>query len=428
MPLTKSDYEAILKIHYFGAIVDQLENATVFLSRMQRYEEETGGKFLHIPMRTGRTTSIGARGDTTSAHDDLPPGDRPSYGFATFEPKSQYAVVQVSGKAQRSSRNPTFAFAQAQTRDMLDTTVDFKKDINRQLLGDGSAELAIISTTTNSTVVTITSNLYPTNPAKLLYAREKIDVRLITTLVHATGGNSISITSVDSPTQLTLSAAVTTTAGAHAIYREDNAVSAAEATTAAIREMFGLSCAVAAANPSALYTTPVRVTANFGGVNRASAGNDHWKGSTLSNGGTLRSFSVSLIEEGIDLAETAAAGEISLILWPHAINRVYGALLIAAKQYDGNMMNLDGGFKALSVNGVPCVKEVECPDYTIFLLDEATWYLGVYGPWSWLENDSGGILTRITGKDQWEGVLNRDMELLCDKPRANVKISDVAHS
>lgn len=433
MGLVKADFEAALKTHYFGPIKDQLENATAFLSRMQRHEEETGGNFLQISVRSGRTSSIGAR--TDGATDALPAGDRATYDKATFVPVPQYATIQLSGFSMRVSKNPSLALARAQTRDMEDTTKDFKKDLNRQIFGDGSAELCqIVSADTGTPkAITVVNNLYPTNPTKFLYPREKIDVKVVTTGTDVSGGASLSINGITSPTVFTTTATFTATTNTQAVYRENNV------DTGIIKEMFGLAAAIAVVDPDVLPDTSTqqtvdygtRLTGNFGNIDRGTAGKEYWKAQRLHNSGVLRSFSVNLIEGGVDEVELKGGGEVSLLQTNHPLFRVYGSILAAMKQADMAKMELDGGWKALSVNGIPMVKDVEAPDYKVWCLDESTFYLGVTGDWGWLGDDGekgSGILTRLPGYDQYEGVLNRDMQLMCDKPAANCVIDDIAHS
>lgn len=433
MALKKSDYENMLKIDYHGPMVDQLENSTFFLSKIERYTEPTGGRHFYIPTRTGRTTSIGARNDGDS--ENLPTGDRPTYSNYTFPAKSLYATIRITGFAMRSSKASGLAFEKALTRDMEDTVVDMKKDINRQLFLDGSGELCRVTGTSNSTTVTVLNNWFPTNPTKFLYAREKVDVRTVTDGVIVTNADGITINAV--PTTSTwnyTSTAFTKTTNTQAVYRYGNVGTNAAGTAVESKEIYGLAAALYDVDPdvcqpygSTDYGTRAPIS-NFGGLDRGTAGNEYAKGNILHNSGTLRAFSVNLVETGIDTAEIRGGGKVDILQTNHAIFRIYGALLAAAKQYEGMTMKLDGGWTALSVNGIPMFKDVECPDYHIFCIDSSTLMLGVVGDWAWLEDDGGGILNRLPAQDQYEGVFNRDCQLICDKPNANCVIADVAHS
>lgn len=437
MALRKIDYDSILKIDYHGPIVDQLENASAFCARMERYEEPTGGKQFYIPMRTGRTTSIGARNDGNS--ENLPTSGSPGYNNAVFTAKSLYATVRVTGLAMRSSKKDSYAFARAQVRDMEDTTKDLKKDVNRILFGDGSAELARLSATATSTAggvatFTLNSDLYPVKPTRFMYAGERIDpiVRSNGNLANSITGMVIS--SVDSATQITVTGAGTsqtytaTSATDTVIFAREGNIGDNTASPAVkeIKEPFGLFAALHSSSPGDIWATNAQITADFGSIDRTAA-NSFWKGNVLANSGTLRPFSVNLVQQGIDEAATVGGGEISLISTNFPIWRVYGSLLASAKQADILAMKLDGGWEALSVNGIPMVKDVDSPDYTIFCIDESTMMLGVIDQWNWID-EGGGILSRLPGQDQYEAVMVRDIQLICDKPIANTIIRDVAHS
>ena len=427
MALQKSDYEAMLKIDYHGPMVDLLENSTFFLSRAERYVEPTGGKFFYIPLRKGRTSSIGARNDGTT--EALPVGATPAWDAATFTAKSLYATIRITGFSMRTSARSQDAFERALTSDMELTVTDMKKDLNRQIFGDGSAELARIASIATNTL-TLVHHLYPTWPNKFLYVNEIVDARTIASGAVATGGitgDSVTLTAISGTATVAFTgSAFTVTATSMALYREDNM------NTTAPKEIYGLVAALYNVNPSSAAIPPgttsygTRLTANYGNIDRST--NTWWQGNVLANAGTLRPFSVSLVAAGIDEAEIKGGGKISIIQTNHSIYRVYGNTLAAAKQFDGAVMKMDGGWTALDCMGIPMFKDTECPDYHMFLIDETTMMLGVVGDWAWIEGDGGSILTRITGYDQYEGVFNRDCQLICNAPNKNCVIADVAHS
>lgn len=429
MAMRKSDFEAALKIHYFGAFKDALDNSTALLSRMERYTEETGGKHLHIPFRNSRTTSVGARGDTT-LDASLPTGASPGYTQCTFAVKPQYATIRISGFSMRTSRRPDYAYARAQVKDMEDTAKDFKKDIQRQLFGDGSAILATISSTASSTSFTVAHPIYPTKPNKFFFSGMKVDIRVVTThALGSTGCDSATVNSVSGTNTVLFNSAVSTagTANTFAIYREDN-INTDGSSIYNINEFVGLAGAIDDSDPDSAYTyaSGVPKTANFGALDRASEVT--YQANVLSNSGTLRPFSIALVEEGIDKGEEEVGAECSFIQTNYKIHRIYGAYLAAAKQVEMMKMELDGGWKALGVNGIPMVRDVDSPDYTIFCIDENDWYLGVTDDWNWLTGDNGEILSRLDGEDMYEAVMNRDMVLMGDRPKGSTKILDISHS
>ncbi len=421
MALNVSAFQSILKTDYHAPIVDQLENVSAFLARMERHTSETGGNEFYIPLRTGRTSSIGARND--DATELLPKGATPKYSNVTYSAKALYATMRITGRAIRASRSPAYAFAKAQVRDMEDTVKDLRKDVNRQLFGTADAELATVAEAGATATITIGSNAYPTNPAKFLYAGLKVDIKVRNNLSVASDSNEIA--SVNSSTEITLTTSYTA-ATTQSIYREDNTKDGSPGT---IKEVSGLNAVIDDRDPNDIWGTDYSDAYLVGSVSRDIAGNEFWKANRMHNSGTLRTFALALIQEGIDESEIQAGGVITLIQTNHAIKRIYGLQMATIKGADVGEMELDGGFKALSVNGIPMVWDVECPDYHIYLIDEDSFELGVMGPWQWIENDgNGSVLTRLPQQDQFEAVMVRDLQLICNKPKANVKIMDVDHS
>jgi hypothetical protein len=435
MALRKRDYDSILKEDYHGPIVDQLENSAALVARLERFEEPTGGRYFYLPTRTSRTAAIGARNDGDS--ETLPTSGRPGYAQATFPVKSLYATVRLTGLTLRTSKKDTYAFARAQVRDMEDTVKDLKKDVNRQLFADGSAELGLVnatvtcSITTTSQAFTLNSTLgsvlYPTKPTRFLYAGERVDFRTRSTGALILGGAVVA--SVDSVTAATFTFTITTTTtigGTCIICRENNiGLDSAAVATYEIKEPFGLFAALHASSPGDIWGTNANIAGDYGNIDRTAA-NSYWKGNRLFNSSVLRPLSLNLLQQGIDEAETVGGGEISLLQTNYPIFRVYGSMLATMKQADVMAMKLDGGWDALAVGGKPMVKDVDSPDYVVFCIDESTLMLGVTDQWNWVDED--GILSRLPGQDQYEAVMVRDLQLISDKPVASTIIGDIAHS
>lgn len=437
MALRKSDYDVLLKEDYHGPISDLLENSAALVGRMERYTEPTGGRYFYQPLRTGRATSIGARNDGES--ETLPTAGRVGYGNVTFPAKSLYATVRITGFVLRSSKKDNLAYARAQVRDMEDTAKDMKKDVNRILFGAGDAGLAYIAATATASAggtgqFQVNSNLFPTKPTKYFYVGQKLDFITRSTGAITTGFNGVEVTSVDSASLITISGTSASAAAGPTtitdVVRDDNVGAIAAGGSNEIKEPYGLHAAINVSNPSAVWGTggSATIAANYGGQSRAVAPyNVVWKGNRLANAGVLRPFSVNLVQSGIDEAEEVGGGEISLLQTNYKIFRVYGSMLATAKQYEGSVMKLDGGWDALSVGGIPMVKDVDSPDYRIYCMDESTFMLGVIDDWNWID-EGNGVLGRLPGQDQYEAVMVRDLQLINVAPNKNTIIEDIAHS
>lgn len=429
MPLTTTNFSNILKTDYHGPIVDQLENSSAFLSRMDRKTENTGGNFFYEPLRTLRTGHIGTRneGDIVPGGGTVTPGN-PGYDAATFITKSLYAALRITGKAMRVSRGNAVSFAQAQVQDMEDTVTDTKKDVNRQLFGDGGGELAQIVAVAAGTpnTVSISSYYYGTNPGKFMYAGMLVDVVNCSTGAVITNGQSLTVADVPLTNAFTYTGTAFTANTTLSVYREGT-IDLTSASTGP-KDIFGLLAVCHTQNPASIANpSTARLTAKYGYIDRSGTGKSFWKGQVLDNGGTNRPLTMNLLQSGEEASKLNAGGEVSFFQTNYPIYRIYGVGLSATKNADMSKMDLDGGFEALEVNGKPFVPDVECPDNVVFCLDEGTFKLGVTGDWEWIENN-GSVITRLPGYDNYEAVMVRDLQLICRKPRSSPQVKDIAHS
>jgi hypothetical protein len=92
-----------------------------------------------------------------------------------------------------------------------------------------------------------------------------------------------------------------------------------------------------------------------------------------------------------------------------------------------NSVNLEGGFKGLAFNGpgydVACVLDYDAPDGVIYGVDFSTMTQAQLAPLQWLELDGSGNVLRLQGKATWEGFLKHYINLGLRKARGNFTIS-----
>ena len=79
-------------------------------------------------------------------------------------------------------------------------------------------------------------------------------------------------------------------------------------------------------------------------------------------------------------------------------------------------MEIAGGFKAISFNGIPVVADRFCPNGTMYLLNTNDFKIHQLCDWKWLEGEDGKILKRVPGKPVYTATLVKYAELMCDRP------------
>lgn len=79
-------------------------------------------------------------------------------------------------------------------------------------------------------------------------------------------------------------------------------------------------------------------------------------------------------------------------------------------------MEIAGGFKALSYNGIPIVADRFCPKNTMYFLNTNDFALHQLCDWQWLADEDGKILRQVPGKPVYTATLVKYADLICSRP------------
>jgi hypothetical protein len=400
MAQTLTNFDEALKIDYLPVVREQLESATVLLNKVQRNERDVSGKQWQTVAHYQRNSGIGAGTETA-----LPTAGNQAYLNPNGVVKYNRGRIQVSGPTIAASRNDTGAIVRALDSEIKGVTRDLKKDINYQLHNDGTGTRAVINGDPG-TGTTLTLDAPGTN---YFFEGMLIDILDPATGALTTSGNDLTVSTVDSSTEVTLSAAI------NADVADNDIVSRANATDEALTsyEMMGLKGIV----DDNTYVNTLH------GLARGTYA--WWKCSTFtndSNSGTLRDLTLPLIQAGFSAVEKNG-GSVKMVIGDHDMRDAYAALVVADKRYV-NTMDLDGGFKGLEINGVPLVADVDCMPNTLFFIDTDHLQIMQMNSWSWMDKD-GAVLSRVSGSDAYEAVLYWYADFVTDRPRAHSFLRDV---
>jgi len=415
----------ILKIFYIGPVREQLNNSTVLMKRISRNKKDVSGKYANIPIHVKRNVSAAARQDTAALN---APGAQ-GYDTAKVSTKFNYAAIQVTGPTIKASRNDRGAFLRAVNSELKGAVTDLKKDINRQLHGDGTGYICKCNTAKTSTDLTIAAH-YWDHPEWYLHDNMAINVIAsdATTLKGETGNTScMLVNGAASSTNLPFDqdTAVTATATTDYIGKNLSIHDGGKAASGYNVEMMGIRGIVDDGN--ILGDTTSTNTAMF--IQNIDAGSSsavtQWRSKVLENSsaGTARALTLDLMQEAMDYATVKNDGNITLILTTAGIRRRYLDLLRADRRYVKEM-TLDGGFKALEYDGVPLVVDKDCTNNNIFFLDESTFSIYHMSDFDWMDDD-GAVLHRTSGYDAYEAQLYYYAELGCTSRNKNVRLADV---
>lgn len=400
MGSTLASIDATLKEVYEGDVERQLQDEIVALKRVTRSSDgvsnETNGKYVTFPIHVRRNGGLGSRNES----EVLPTAGQQGYAAARLSLKSDYLGISLTGHSiDMSDTNPK-AFAKSLDEEMERGRMDFKKDLNRQIYGNGSG--AITTVRANGAGV----NIIPVVDARLFWV----------------GAHVIDI--VTAPSTVAISARTVTardlTPGANTITISGATVNVTAGQLITItgsvnREITGLGSIVASSG--ILYN-----------VNPATE--PEWTAEVDSNGGTLRALSESLMIRLVDRIR-GRGGKTTAILTDDGSFRAYWALLSQLRGFQ-NTTKFDGGYTGLAFHvgdsEIPVVSDFDAPLNTMHFLneDDITFYRDE--DIHWLDRD-GSILkqkTDASGRyDIWEAHMVERHELGIRRRNTHGKLSDL---
>jgi hypothetical protein len=393
MALTVVTMDAMLKNIYLELLPNALNvGSNAFYGLIEHSNRYVTGKKIIKAAPAGINGGIG-----NAAEDATLPGtgQKTVVNFES-DTKNLFAILEISDKSIRASRDNSGAFT-----DLLQFGIDSmveagKYNYSRQLFTDNSGVLAITAATTNSTTVVVDNVKYfvkgliidilASDGSQKNPAINKV------TVVDVDRANNALI--LDTPVT-TLATDIITVQGSYGL----------ELT--GLKDIFNTS-------GDSLYTVP-----------RA---NNRWLNPhvvTLSNGDN--SIDDIKIQSVIDEIEEYNDGKVDYLSVSRDVRRAYEAYQQSYKR-NVNTLELDGGFKAISFNGVPMVADKHAPNGTMDMLNSQDFEMHYMCDWEWLTDDNNGgrILERIPGKAVYQAVLAKYADLMCNKPGAQGRLQNIA--
>lgn len=362
MPATLATIESYLKEVYQGRIREQLNDEIVALKRITRsgagVTNEVGGKYVTFPIHTRRNSGIGSRFESEA----LPTPGQQGHAAARVGLKYAYGGVQLTGQAISLSDTDAKAFAKALDNEVEGLKNDLKKDMNRQIYGNGNGAIGVATGANTGATV-------PVADARLFQIGMVVDTQTGTTVDNtnlvvasvslAPGANTVTFTTTPS----------TALASADIIVRAGSGI-----RSAGTKELTGLAAIVS--DSGTLYNIDPSVE-------------PEWKASVSANGGTPRALSEALMIRMTDDIRTKG-GSTTLILQSLGVRRAYFNLLSQLRQ-TVNTQEFTGGFSGLAFTTdrgeIPVVADVDAPLNTQWFINEdaVTYYRDE--EWHFLDKD-----------------------------------------
>lgn len=387
-----STIASLLKDVYLPPVVEQLNNADVLLSRLERVTDAMQiGNQLVTPLHTGRTGGIGSRAELGA----LPTSGNQVFNKAVWKLTHHYGRLQVSGVAMAQSKSNIGSFLEVLKAEMDGLKNDLRRDLARQVWGpsdgntNGKGAIAQCGTTTASTTVVL-------NNAEAL-RKGHIYPNMVVDIADGNGnavtnGSAVTVQSVNiAGPSFVISGSGVTTSGSNFVYRSGNYNN----------ELTGLQDIVATANKT------------VGGIDDSVAANSFWLPLTQTSVGALSLDAMNQMANQLAIA----GANTSLLLTSFGVRRVYFNLLQSQVRYS-EPLKLESGYTALSFAGpfgdLPIVADRDAKFGNLYFLDEQYIKNLQNEDWHWLQED-GNILKWVIGFDAWEAAMVRRFQLACTR-------------
>lgn len=387
--ITLETADNALKSFYLDAVTDQLNmKANPFLAAIRQSTADVYGKDVKKVVRYGVNGGVGAGTED---------GNLPTYGGSkylcfTSELKNLFGTICISDKAIKASRNDEGAFVNLLNEEMESLVRSASFNLARMTFGDGSG--------TVGTVVGVAAGKIYLDTVLACFEGMKLDFYSETGTIIDTGRT---ITYVDRTGRYIQVSGDTVTA---TVLPADSFVT--------VQNSYGLEITGLAA----LFSDSEKL---YGVERSVSSCMQPYKLSSVG------SISENTIQKVIDYLDEVSGSKVNFIMCSWGVKR---ALADVLSQYKRNIdvMELAGGYLAMSFNGIPVVTDRFCPKGTMYLLNTDDFCLHQLGEWDWLRGEDGKILKQIAGKPMFEATLAKYANLLCTRPCGQAMLTGITEA
>ena len=386
--ITLETADSALKTVYLGVIGNQLNvSANPLLTKIKQTTNNVYGNEVR------KMTSYGVSGGVSAGSETglLPTSKATGREQFSLTLKNLYGSIEISDKAIRCSQNSAGAFVNLLNDEMENLIKSSTFNLGRMLYGDGTGVLATVTANTN-----VDDEFIPVDRPRNFIQN------LACRFVNASGYNYTEdpifyIKNVDrANSTITYDRYVEGDYKGYKIATENGL----NAEITGLGRIFG--------NQKTLY-----------GINKS---NNPWLNPYSKT--DVGEISETAIQTAIDEIEEESGSEVDFIACSAKVRRAYQEAISSYKK-NIDVMNLQGGFKAISYNGIPVVTDRFVEDDALYILSTKDFELCQLCDWQWLEGNDGRIIKQKEGYPVYTATLVKYAELLCNRPNAQAKLSGI---
>lgn len=389
--VTVKSADKALKTLYLGVVAEQLNTeVNPLFSRIRQTTTDVWGKEIRRLAQYGINGGIGAG----SEEGNLPSSAGNNYEQFVCTLKNLYGTIEISDKAVRASENDTGAFVNLLNAEMEGLLKASCFNFGRMLFGDGSGVLASVKGVSGTTVsLDGVKNVVEGMVIDFLDdvgdPLSGVSARRIVGVDRA--NETISVSGTALTESLVPVGSVITVQGSYG------------------KELTGL---------GAIFGT----SGYLYGLSRST---NKWLLPYVKN--NVGNISETVLQTAIDYLEENAGSRVDFIVCSSGVKRAFQQHLATYKR-NADVMDLKGGYKAISYNGIPLVSDRFCPNGTMYLLNTKDFALHQLCDWKWLEGEDGSVLKQTPGKPTYTATLVKYADLICSRPCGQAMLTGIAET
>ncbi len=385
--VTLQTAENALKSVYLDVVANQLNvKANPLMAKIKRSSKDVWGKEIRKLAPFGINGGIGAGSETGS----LPVSSSNGYVQFVAELKNLYGKIELSDKSVRASASNIGAFVNLLSDEMEGLVKASAFNLGRMLYGDGTGLLATASSVDgNKVVCDKVNNLIEGMLVDVYNGESKVNATQVVKIIYVDRANKTFTYDSNLFTG-------TISEGDKFFVQGSKGY-----------EITGLG-KIFDKDATEIY-----------GVKKADY---QWLNPFTRT--TSTEVSDILIQEAIDFLDMNNDSNINFIATSPAVRRAYQEYLGAYRR-NVDVMELEGGYKTITHNGIPVVADRFVEDDKMFLLNTNDFTLHELCDWKWLEGEDGRILRQNQNYPTYSATLVKYAELICDKPCGQAMISGI---
>ena len=371
-----------LKDAYLSAACNQLNTKTnPLLAKIKQSTSDVYGKQIIKVAPVGLNGGIGAGSETG----ELPTANENNYVQFKTTLKNLYGTIEISDKAIRASANSNGAFVDLLNAEMEGLINSSKFNLGRMLYGDGSGLVGTVAS-------------YADGVATMKSVKNLIEGMVVDVYSGTTYKQTLRIAYVDRTNKkvyfTTTPSTITAEENFYVQGSKGNEITGLGAIFSSSASLYGLS------RTSNRWLSPYTKAVN-------------------------NEIDDSILQEAVDFLEENTGSNIDFITCGAKVKRMYQDYL-ATYRRNIDVTVLEGGYKAISFNGIPIVSDRFVEDDTLYMLDTSKFTLHQLCDWEWIEGEGGKILRQKAGYPAYTATLVKYADLICDQPNGQAKLTGIA--